>query len=138
MIHTEIDWQTHDGIPVYAEAWQPENDTRAVICLLHGLGEYTSRYNDVAHSFTRNGYILFGADMRGHGRTKGKRGHIPSKESILQDIDLLLENADSQFRNLPLFLYELVMWENAYHELHKEPEKDKVIGTMVSWIEEQL
>ena len=33
---------------------------------------------------------------------------------------------------------KLVLWEDAYHELHNEPEKAEVFKTMNSWINDQL
>lgn len=33
---------------------------------------------------------------------------------------------------------ELVLWDNARHEPHKEPEKDEVITTMINWMDERI
>jgi len=106
MRHFEINWKSHDGTDIFAQGWEPDTRTpKAVVCLVHGLGEHSSRYAYVAEAFNSEGYILFGADLRGHGRSGGQRGHIPSIEAVMQDIDLLFEQAQSRYPGLPLILY---------------------------------
>jgi len=106
MRHFEINWKSHDGTDIFAQGWEPDEFTpKAVVCLVHGLGEHSSRYAYVAEAFNSEGYILFGADLRGHGRSGGQRGHIPSIEAVMQDIDLLFEQAQSRYPGLPLILY---------------------------------
>ena len=92
MRHFETKWKSHDGTDIFAQGWEPDECAPiAVVCLVHGLGEHTSRYAHVAEAFGSEGYILFGPDLRGHGRSGGQRGHIPSIEAMMTDIDLLFE-----------------------------------------------
>jgi alpha-beta hydrolase superfamily lysophospholipase len=106
MKHTEINWKSSDGLNIYAHGWTPDSGSpNAVVCLVHGLGEHTLRYEHVAEAFTREKLILFGADLRGHGNSEGKRGHFPSIEAVLRDIDQLLKEARNRFPELPLILY---------------------------------
>ena len=39
MQHIEFTQQAPDGIQFYFQSWQPETPLKAVICLVHGLGE---------------------------------------------------------------------------------------------------
>jgi len=106
MQHFETNWKSNDGIDIFAQGWESENSApKAVVCLVHGLGEHTSRYEHVAKAYSDKGYALFGADLRGHGRSGGRRGHIPSIEAVMNDIDLLLEKANDRYPGLPLILY---------------------------------
>ena len=105
MRHTELAWHTHDGLLLSAQLWEPENRPSGVVCLLHGLGEHCARYQHVAAAFTEDGYALLGFDLRGHGKSAGPRGHSPSFEALLSDVDLLLSEAAQRFPELPLFLY---------------------------------
>lgn len=132
MAHFETKWKSRDGIDIFAQGWEPEaKPIIAVVCLVHGLGEHTSRYEHVAEAFGKQGYALFGADIRGHGRSGGARGHIPSIESVMQDIDLLFEHARSRYPGLPLFLYGhslggiLVL----HYGLKRKPDIQGVIAT---------
>jgi acylglycerol lipase len=103
--HTEFNWRTGDQLQLYAQAWQPEQQTRAVVALVHGLGEHSGRYAHVASALTAEGYALLAFDLRGHGRSEGQRGHSPSWETLLDDIDMLLQQSASRFPGHPVFLY---------------------------------
>ncbi|RJP49553.1 MAG: alpha/beta hydrolase [Anaerolineaceae bacterium] len=106
MQHHEMNWKSRDGLDIFAQTWEPTAiQPRAVACLVHGLGEHSSRYAHVAESLTKEGFILFASDLRGHGRSGGPRGHISSIEDIMQDVDVLLGQARSRYPGLPLFLY---------------------------------
>jgi len=106
MKHYELSWKTHDGLDIFAQTWEPTVLLpKAVVCLVHGLGEHSSRYAHLAEAFGREGLILFASDLRGHGRSGGARGHISSIEDFMRDIDVLLEQARARYTGLPLFLY---------------------------------
>jgi len=105
MKHSEFEFKTFDGLSLFGQSWQPKDRPRAVVCLVHGLGEHRGRYVHVADSLTQAGYTLISFDLRGHGKSEGPRGHTPSYEALLQDISSLLEVANKQFPQLPSFLY---------------------------------
>ncbi len=106
MRHFETKWTSNEGTDIFAQGWEPEaGKPKAVVCLVHGLGEHSSRYTHVAEAFVEEGYALFAADLRGHGRSGGQRGHIPSIEAVLSDIDLFIEQAKSRYHGLPLIVY---------------------------------
>ena len=106
MKHYEMTWKARDGLDIFAQSWEPTIlQPKAVVCLVHGLGEHTSRYAHVAEAFGRQGFVLFGADLRGHGRSGGARGHISSIEDFMKDIDVLLEQARLRYPGLPIILY---------------------------------
>lgn len=106
MKHYETSWKSKDGLDIFAQAWGPDVvQPRAVICLVHGLGEHSGRYAHVAEALSKEGLILFTADLRGHGKSGGAKGHINSIEDFMSDIDILFEQAHARYTGLPLFLY---------------------------------
>ncbi|MDD2921713.1 MAG: lysophospholipase [Anaerolineales bacterium] len=106
MKHFETNWKSKDGLDIFGQGWEPTAiQTKAVVCLVHGVGEHSARYAHVAEAFGKEGYAFFTADLRGHGRSGGARGDISSIEDFMQDIDLLLEQARARFPNLPVILY---------------------------------
>ncbi len=106
MKNIETSWNAFDGLDIFAQSWEPTVlQPKAVVCLVHGLGEHTSRYAHVAEAFGKEGFILFGADLRGHGRSGGLRGHASSVEDFMKDIDMLLEQAATLYAGLPIILY---------------------------------
>lgn len=76
MQHFEFGWQTEDGLQLYAQGWQPDTEPRGVICLVHGLGEHSGRYAHLAAFLNQAGYALLTFDLRGHGKSEGRRGHV--------------------------------------------------------------
>jgi alpha-beta hydrolase superfamily lysophospholipase len=78
---------------------------KGVICTVHGLGEHSGRYAYVAKQFAGQGYAVMALDLRGHGKSDGKRGHAPSLNVLLDDISLLLEQASKHYKDIPRFLY---------------------------------
>jgi len=105
MKHSEFEFKTFDGLSLFGQSWQPEDRPRAVVCLVHGIGEHSGRYVHVADSLIQSGYALISFDLRGHGKSEGPRGHIPSYEAIMQDIYSLLEVSNKKFPQSPFFLY---------------------------------
>ena len=47
----------------------PVKNPRAIIQIMHGLGDHAGRYQHVAKAFNKAGYSVYVPDQRGHGRT---------------------------------------------------------------------
>lgn len=106
MNHVESNWKSVDGLKLYAQAWEPDGiPLKGVVCLLHGIGEHSGRYAHVAEAFGKEGFALFTADMRGHGQSEGLKGHVPSMEILMQDVDILLKQVKVRYPTLPVILY---------------------------------
>ncbi len=89
----------------FSRVWLPENTVNGMIALVHGLGEHSGRYAHLAASFTSAGYGIVAIDTWGHGLTPGIRGHAPSMESYLDQVDLLLAKAEEIAPGKAVFLY---------------------------------
>ena len=69
---------------------------RGTIQLMHGMCEHLGRYSLVARQLTAQGYVVFGMDMPGHGKSvpdSKQLGHIPLDE----DVDGLLADEHALF-----------------------------------------
>jgi alpha-beta hydrolase superfamily lysophospholipase len=79
----------------------------------------------------RAGYAMLGFDLRGHGRSGGRRGDAPSYEALMDDIELLVRGAGSSFPRLPLFLYGHSMGGNLVlnYALRRNPDLVAIIVT---------
>lgn len=71
----------------------PGVHTKAACIFTHGQGDYAERYIDVLHPFTERGIKCIVTDLRGHGRSDGKRGHVGSARFIDKVIHSNLEAA---------------------------------------------
>jgi len=105
MIHTEYEWLSKEKKRVYAQSWLPDNQLKGIICLIHGLGEHSGRYSRWAELFTREGYGMLAPDLPGHGRTEGRRAYVQSYQVLLDQVDLVLQQAVILFPGVPRILY---------------------------------
>lgn len=105
MAHIEFTRESPDGLTFYFQGWQPEGEPIGSVCLVHGLGEHTGRYVHVAAALNAAGYALIGCDLRGHGRSAGRRGHTPTYDTLMDDIGRLLAEAAVRYGEKPCFLY---------------------------------
>jgi len=101
----ESKWDGNDGIMFFTQGWEPDTDPKALIALVHGLGEHTGRYAHVGKVMTDAGYAMVGFDLRGHGKSGGARGHFPSLSTVMQDIKEFLVFLAQRYPELPQFLY---------------------------------
>jgi len=105
MNQNEWEWKSKDGLTMYAQSWEPEEAPKAVVCLVHGLGEHSGRYTHVGEAFANAGFALLAFDLRGHGKSGGQRGHFPSFEAVMDDIHQFIKMGNEKFPGLPTFLY---------------------------------
>jgi len=107
MSYKDLQWVCKDGTKTYACIWMPNNPVKikAVIGLVHGMGEHSGRYGHVAKMLNEDGYVVIAYDQRGHGRTEGKRGHTPSYEALLEGVETLISESARKYPELPFFLY---------------------------------
>lgn len=98
-------WYTAANTPIFAQGWQPSASPVGVVCLIHGLGDHSSRYTHVARALSDAGLATLTFDHVGHGQSGGKRGHIPAYATHLDNITHLLTEARRRFADRPVFLY---------------------------------
>lgn len=101
--HETFNWK-EDGIQYFGQLWSPDNP-KAVIALVHGMGEHSGRYDRTAKRFNDAGYAVISFDLIGHGQTEGKRGHSPNLDVMYHSVMRLIEEAENRFSDLPIFLY---------------------------------
>jgi acylglycerol lipase len=102
----EDKWEDKDGTLFFLQGWEPENGKpKAVVALVHGLGEHAGRYAHVGKVLTEAGYALVGFDLRGHGKSSGARGHTSSLDAYMQDIQQFFVRVQTKYSALPHFLY---------------------------------
>lgn len=106
-------------------------DTKVVVALIHGMGEHAMRYAHVADYFNGHGIAVLSLDLRGHGTSAGKRGHTPSYDHLMDDLDTICRKAKELYPELPLILYGHSMGGNLVlnYLMRRQP---KVQGAIVT------
>ena len=57
----------------YFQGWLPDEKVKAIILVVHGVGEYSGYYSNVVNHFVPLGYAVYGLDHIGHGKSEGQR-----------------------------------------------------------------
>jgi len=97
--------QTTDSSTLSCRISYPEGETKAVLYMVHGLGQYQDTYCDMCCFLLECGYAVVTYDLRGHGDSPGARGHIVSLEQQCLDINALLQGTDKLLPDTPRFIY---------------------------------
>ncbi|MCA8411826.1 MAG: lysophospholipase [Burkholderia multivorans] len=97
--------RTADGLELASYRWPADARAaapRATVALLHGLAEHAGRYAPLAARLNAAGIDLLAIDLRGHGRSPGKRAWVARFDEYLDDADALV--AEAARAPTPLFL----------------------------------
>jgi alpha-beta hydrolase superfamily lysophospholipase len=130
MHYFEFGWKTRREISIFARCWEPK-DVKAVVCLVHGLGEHSGRYAHVAKFLNDAGYAVMAFDMCGHGKSGGIVGHATSYEAMMEHISRLRGEATVHYPEIPIFLYGHSMGGNLVinYTLYRKPRVYGVVAT---------
>lgn len=100
----EFSWNTNEGKEIYAVEW-PAESARAVVGLIHGVGEHCRRYDHLAEFFNHHHIGMVGYDREGYGRSEGKRGYTSQFSNYVDTIAHLVIECARRYPDLPIFLY---------------------------------
>ncbi|RKQ69015.1 alpha-beta hydrolase superfamily lysophospholipase [Litorimonas taeanensis] len=78
---------------------------KAVMSLVHGLGEHSGRYESLAPDLVKAGVAVVAIDLRGHGQSDGKRGVCTDYALLRSDLQALLDTTRRLYPQRPHFLY---------------------------------
>lgn len=130
MKYFETSYTTHDGLKLYLQAWLPDEDAKASLLLVHGLGEHSSRYAHVAEKLVKEGVSVFTFDGRGHGKSESKpTAYFANYKDYLKDIDALYEKVKTYVPQKPSFIFGHSMGGGlvAAYALEHQPKTDGII-----------
>lgn len=92
------------SLRLHYRAWEVR-DPRAGLVVVHGMFEHSRRYQELAEVMADAGFSTFALDLRGHGGSDGRRGHVRRFEILLQDLDRFRQEVEGVVpAGLPLFL----------------------------------
>lgn len=77
---------------------------RAVAVITHGICEHLGRYDYVTQKLNAKGISVYRYDLRGHGKSKGKRVYCEKYTDFLEDLDMMLEMARNENPDVPVYL----------------------------------
>ena len=102
--HTSYSIAASDGLNLFIRDYSVQNSNK-VILIIHGLGEHSGRYLKLIHDFNDKNISVFTIDIRGHGKSGGKRGHSPFYKQLMSDIQYFIKHVTNKISNQKYFLY---------------------------------
>jgi alpha-beta hydrolase superfamily lysophospholipase len=103
--HREGTFPGSGRTPLYYQAWLPaQARPRAVIVNLHGLGDHSGLYPNLASHFPARAVALYAFDMRGNGRSPGQRAYLGSWKEYRGDLEAFIGRVRQWEPGLPVFL----------------------------------
>lgn len=79
-----------DQTELFFQTWTPDK-VRGVFIITHGLAEHSECYHPLAKIMAEDGWQVFAWDMRGHGRSEGKRGFAKDISYFIDDLDVFVK-----------------------------------------------
>ncbi len=104
--HSPFYIYSKDKTLLHGMYWLPTSNIKAVIYLVHGLGGHIARFSNFAEEFCKKNIGIIGIDLRGHGKSQGKRGDIKALNIFYEDIKSSLKYLLQIVQeNTPLYIY---------------------------------
>lgn len=105
MRRQEVPFTGTGGINLFCQRWLPDAPPQAMVAIVHGVAEHSGRYANLVNSLTANQYGAWGFDLRGHGRSGGRRGHIHNWQEYRADLGCFLTLIQKEMPQHPIFLF---------------------------------
>lgn len=95
-----------DGDNLAVQDWvlADEARPRALLLVVHGLGEYAGRYERFARRLNAWGFAVRSYDQYGHGDSGGARGALPQANRLVDDLGDIVESTRARYSGVPLVL----------------------------------
>lgn len=104
MNHIEGSFKGLRNANLYYQAWLPEEEVKAVLLVVHGLGEHCGRYMNVVNHFIPLGYAVYGFDHIGHGQSEGMREVVERFTDYTDTLTVYCEMVKGWQIGKPIFL----------------------------------
>lgn len=110
---TNFTFKGKEDLDIYTYKWEDESikAPKAIVQIAHGMAETAQRYETFAKELTKNGYIVYINDHRGHGKTAKtveNVGYLAEKEGfrcLVEDMNTLTSIIKKENKDLPIYLF---------------------------------
>jgi len=93
-----------DGAEIFYRKLNPKAKPIAAVVLIHGFGDHSGGLQNLTTSLVKNKYMVYALDLRGHGKSSGKRGFIRSWDEFRGDLHELCKLVVLEEPKLPLYI----------------------------------
>jgi alpha-beta hydrolase superfamily lysophospholipase len=124
-----------DGVRLAVRIWTGPEQSRGTIVIAHGLGEHTGRYERLAGELVADRWEVHAADHRGHGRSPGARGTVPTLLLYAGADRLVNPEGSRQFAAAaPSDVVRSHCFEPLYHEIFNETGQEEPLRLLKAWL----
>src|SRR5690606_35552325 len=93
----------YDDIELFYQTWASDNPAGTLV-ITHGIGEHSESYIRLADGLKHTPWEVYAWDLRGHGRSEGKRGVVKSFSEYYRDLHCFLELVKEKNADRPTVL----------------------------------
>jgi alpha-beta hydrolase superfamily lysophospholipase len=101
---TEGTFNGVDGIDLFFRVIEPLTAPKAAVIVVHGHGDHSGGLQNISESLVNKEYIVYAPDLRGHGKSAGKRGYIQSWDEFSGDLHEFRKLVSLDQPELPLYI----------------------------------
>ena len=104
-IHAEGTFPGGDGLELFRQDWHPDGGPiHGVLVSVHGIGDHSGLYPMIPGYLVPRGWAVHMFDLRGNGRSPGRRGYIRRWSDLRGDLGCFLDIVRREESGRPLFL----------------------------------
>jgi len=92
------------GTKIFARIWKPAMKPRAMLVICHGVNSHSGQYFWAAEQFAAAGFAVYALDLRGRGKSSGKRYYVDDIAEYVSDLSTLIKEAKARECSLPIYL----------------------------------
>ncbi|RMG13134.1 MAG: alpha/beta hydrolase [Planctomycetota bacterium] len=104
LVEAERSLRSADGVRLHVRSVAPGGAPRARLAWIHGFAEHGGRYLEHLRWFAGRGYASWIVDLRGHGRSEGRRTFVRRFADYLDDAQAFVASLEEDPASAPLFL----------------------------------
>ena len=102
-VFAEETFESSNGAEIFFRSWIPDAP-RAVVVICHGVNSHGGQYTWVAEQLADRGMAVFALDLRGRGKSSGRRFYVDDIAEYVNDLSGLIRLAGARRPGLPIFL----------------------------------
>jgi acylglycerol lipase len=92
------------GGKLFVRSWRAPAKSRAILAICHGFNSHSGYYAWVGAQCSAAGYAAYAIDLRGRGKSDGKRFYVETFDDYVADLHAVVTLAKTREPSIPVFL----------------------------------
>jgi alpha-beta hydrolase superfamily lysophospholipase len=92
---------------IYNQLWIPDGEVKAVLVLVHGIAEHSTRFKMFAEYLAQRGVVVAAQDLAGHGKSTQDAGDLGPDNAwihVVNDVKKMIDKMYSEYKGVPVFV----------------------------------